>query len=443
MTSRSRTAPRVAPRVARPAARRTTALRGVAAGLCLAAVASPAGAEALGGQWYVGAGGGASLLEPNSDAGLDVEENGAAASTLFLGTDLDARSSVQLQLYGLGEAELEGGEAVDYLGGDAAVLYRFFDTRDSALVPRTLNLAFYGRFGLGFMERDTDASLEDDSPVWFGAGAGLELGLGRLAALRLEGIYHDTDAGSALLSVLVRFGGARAGTLPPVPGAPAPAPDVPPADPDPAPDASDPIADLPDPVPDAAVDPAPDTAAVPPPDADAPPPVEAVEAAPARAPAVEGAPDGAAEGADGDTDGDGVADANDPCPDSAPGFPVRDNGCPLLDGVLDGVRFASGAAELLPGATDQLDYLAGVLAEYPRARVELHAHTDDFETLREQAILTRARLRTVGTYLVGRGVSANRLVLRSFGGSRPIADNATEAGRERNNRIEVLESVRR
>ena len=69
--------------------------------------------------------------------------------------------------------------------------------------------------------------------------------------------------------------------------------------------------------------------------------------------------------------------------------------------------------------------------------------TKDFETLREQAILTRARLRTVGTYLVGRGVSANRLVLRSFGGSRPIADNATEAGRERNNRIEVLESVRR
>ena len=395
-----------------------TAPAAALAALAVAAVpllgAGPAAAQQLGGRWYAGVGGGASVLEPNSDVGLDVDENAGTAGTVFLGRDLDGRSSVQLQFYGLGEAEFEDGETVDYLAGDAAVLYRFFDTRDRALGPRTTNLAVYGRFGLGFMERDTDAALEDDSPVWFGAGAGLELGLGRRVALRLEGLYHDTDAGSAFLSVLARFGGPRRAS--------------PPRPPIEAPDASD----APDAVP-------------------AVPAVPATPATPAAGPAADAADadfpaDGVAVGprtaSGADADGDGVADAADACPDSTPGFPVRDNGCALLDGVLSGVRFVEGEAELLPGATAQLDYLAGVLAEHPAARVELHAHTDDFATPREQAILTRARLRTVGTYLVGRGISANRLVLRSFGGSRPIVDDGSAEGRAENNRIEVLENAR-
>ena len=143
-----------------------------------------------------------------------------------------------------------------------------------------------------------------------------------------------------------------------------------------------------------------------------------------------------------DGDGDGVADATDVCPRSSPGFPVRDNGCALLDGVLSGVRFVPGTADLVPGGTDQLDYLASLLAEYPAARVELLAHTDDGGTARDQSILTRARLRTIGTYLVQqRGVGANRLVLRSFGGTRPLRDNRTEENRRRNNRIEVFENA--
>ena len=144
----------------------------------------------------------------------------------------------------------------------------------------------------------------------------------------------------------------------------------------------------------------------------------------------------------GDADGDGVADAADACPRSARGFPVRDDGCALLDGVLNGLIFRPGTAELEPGGTAQLDHLAGLLAAYPAARIKLHAHTDDAGTVREQSILSRARLRTIGVYLVQRhGVRANRLVLRSFGGIRPLHDNASEEGRRLNNRIEVLEDT--
>lgn len=191
-----------------PAADATRA--GVAAAVALGAgVPDTAAARALGGQRYVGAGGGASLLEPDDSLSLDVDDNAGTGATLFLGRGLDDRSSVQVQPYSLGEARFDGGSTVGYRGGDANVLYRFLDTRDTNLSPRTLNLVLYGRFGLGYPERDTDVSLDDDSPVYFGAGAGLELGMGRNAALRLEGIHHDTDAGSAWLSAVVRFGGAR------------------------------------------------------------------------------------------------------------------------------------------------------------------------------------------------------------------------------------------
>lgn len=144
-----------------------------------------------------------------------------------------------------------------------------------------------------------------------------------------------------------------------------------------------------------------------------------------------------------DQDSDGVPDANDLCPSSTPGYPVRANGCPLFDGVLAGVRFEPASAELMPGSEVQLDYLVDLLVnKFPGARIELHSHTDDAGDDRSQAILTRARLKTMGSYLVNRGVRSNLLVLRSFGGSRPLYDNVSQEGRDSNNRIEVIENPR-
>lgn len=143
-----------------------------------------------------------------------------------------------------------------------------------------------------------------------------------------------------------------------------------------------------------------------------------------------------------DNDGDGVSNSTDDCPSSPAGFPTLENGCALLDGVLTGVTFQRSTADLKPGATEQLDFLANVLKEFPEARIELHAHSDNLDTIREQSILTRARLRTIGLYLVDKGIRANRLVLRSFGGSRPLYNNNTAKGRADNNRIEVIEHIR-
>lgn len=144
-----------------------------------------------------------------------------------------------------------------------------------------------------------------------------------------------------------------------------------------------------------------------------------------------------------DSDNDGVDDDADLCQSSTPGYPVRADGCSLLDGVLSGIRFKPASSELEAGSEVQLDFLIDILVNrFPDARIELHSHTDNEGDVRSQAILTRGRLRTVGTYLVNRGVRANQLVLRSFGGSRPLYDNVSQVGRDANNRIEVIERPR-
>ena len=437
-------------------------------------LAASGGARALDDQWYVGLGGGAALLRPDAvDPGLDADEEAVPAGTLFVGRDLDERTSVQLQLHGLGEVEFEDGRSASYAGGDASVLYRFFDSRDRAPRGTVFGASLYGRFGLGFLRRDTDVALEGDADVNFGAGAGLELYLTPNVALRAEGLFHDRDAGSAGVSVVTRFGGrGRAlpsppanvpSTAPVTSSGPAPG-DLPPPDPSTLPETLSlprgggaPGA-VPGTPPDAASGTAPARAPGAAPRAPSAPPSAPAGAGSAGrdapidlptlpsgtgvpvpdAPAPSPPPD---SGAGGDADGDGVADGADTCPSSSPGYPVRGNGCALLDGVLSGLTFVDGTAELAPGAERQLDYLANLLEEYPAARIELLAHTDDAGTVREQSILTRARLRTVGTYLVGRGIRANRLVLRSFGGTRPLHDNRSADGRAGNNRIEIIENA--
>lgn len=354
-------------------------------------LAAGVGAASAQDAWYVGIGGGVSLLEPNAADGSDVDENRGTAATLFLGRDMDERSSVQLQLHGLGEATFEDERTADYAAADASVLYRFFDSRDRS--RGDAGVALYGRFGIGYLQRDSEPELDDDAPVWFGAGAGLEFALNRSLALRAEALYFDTDAGAGYLSVVGRFGHARRRPQPPsTPTAPA---------------------------------------------APAPAEVPAPTSTPAPAPTPPDTPSAPASPAIADADGDGVADADDVCARSPRGYPVRANGCALFDGTLSGVRFADQGTELLPGSTDQLDYLVDLLTRFPQSRIEIHAHTDTRGTPRDQAIITRGRLRAVGTYLVSQGVSANRLVLRSFGGSRSLGEDQAS-----DNRIEVIEHTR-
>ncbi len=366
-------------------------------------------AFALEDEWYIGLGGGGSWLVPNPVVpGIDDDENSASYGTFLLGKDFSTLNSVQFQLHSLGETELTNGDTVEYSAADLSVLYRLYDTRDGGLDADAFGVALYGRAGIGFIDRNVGSELElkNDSQFYFGGGLGAEFFLYGPLSLRLELLFLDVDAQLGSLSLQYRFGGKRAGR----PAIPAASPVQRPA-----------------------------TETSPGPTSTPPNPANQSPATPA--PGATGGvitpqqPSIAAQ----DSDADGVADAADECPQSRAGYPVRPNGCPLLDGVLAGVSFDDRSGTLKSQSFEQLDYLANLLKRFPQARIQIFAHTDSRGTPRDQAVVTRARLRSIGTYLIRQGVSANRLVLRSLGGQNPLYDNATQAGRDANNRIEILE----
>lgn len=78
-------------------------------------------------------------------------------------------------------------------------------------------------------------------------------------------------------------------------------------------------------------------------------------------------------------------------------------------------------------------FLARTCSEF---RLEIHGHTDDRGRRSRNTALSLARARAVKDYLVGRGLSADRLTALGFGSDRPAVSNTTEAGRARNRRIE-------
>lgn len=148
-----------------------------------------------------------------------------------------------------------------------------------------------------------------------------------------------------------------------------------------------------------------------------------------------------------DADGDGVADRFDKCPGTPAGTVVDGSGCPLTH--PEGLGLTTGTAA---GSVIQFEFDSSVLrtSSYPvldAVSAELRANSGSNATLEGHASaegtdaynmnLSRDRANSVKTYLVNSGVDANRLTVRAFGESRPVASNETEEGRSQNRRVEI------
>ena len=71
-------------------------------------------------------------------------------------------------------------------------------------------------------------------------------------------------------------------------------------------------------------------------------------------------------------------------------------------------------------------------------RLEVQGHTDSTGTADRNRDLSLARARAVVAALQLYGVGDDRLVPRGFGPDVPVADNATEEGRQQNRRVELV-----
>ncbi|AHC15600.1 OmpA family protein [Salinispira pacifica] len=102
------------------------------------------------------------------------------------------------------------------------------------------------------------------------------------------------------------------------------------------------------------------------------------------------------------------------------------------------IKFAADSAELLPGEISRVDRLHEILAESGQRRILIIGHTADVGNPRGQQQLSQERARRVGELLIERGIQPARIRFEGRGGTEPVGDNATPAGRARNRRVEVI-----
>jgi outer membrane protein OmpA-like peptidoglycan-associated protein len=103
---------------------------------------------------------------------------------------------------------------------------------------------------------------------------------------------------------------------------------------------------------------------------------------------------------------------------------------------LKNVLFYMGTTELLEESYHELDGVVAFLKTNAKVRIELNGHTDNQGDANKDVVLSQQRVDRIKTYLVSKGIGAKRITGKGFGGTRPIASNATEDGRKLNRRVE-------
>jgi uncharacterized repeat protein (TIGR01451 family) len=104
--------------------------------------------------------------------------------------------------------------------------------------------------------------------------------------------------------------------------------------------------------------------------------------------------------------------------------------------VMDGITFELSRSTLTAESKVVLDNIATILLENQDIRIQINGYTDNTGNAASNRKMSLNRAKEVATYLVGKGITQNRLLPQGFGPAKPIASNKTEEGRAKNRRVE-------
>jgi outer membrane protein OmpA-like peptidoglycan-associated protein len=102
------------------------------------------------------------------------------------------------------------------------------------------------------------------------------------------------------------------------------------------------------------------------------------------------------------------------------------------------IFFQTAKAVIMPKSFGLMNEVAAALAARPSMQVRIEGHTDSRGGHAYNVRLSQARADSVKAYLVGKGISSDRMDAKGYGPDQPIDNNKTAAGRERNRRVEFM-----
>lgn len=103
------------------------------------------------------------------------------------------------------------------------------------------------------------------------------------------------------------------------------------------------------------------------------------------------------------------------------------------------LHFAFGKHTLTTKDRTRLDAVARYLKSDPEVkRIEIYGHTDNIGRKRNNDKLGQLRSEAVKQYLISKGISNEKFMLKSYGERKPKTSNSTDAGRATNRRVVVI-----
>lgn len=102
------------------------------------------------------------------------------------------------------------------------------------------------------------------------------------------------------------------------------------------------------------------------------------------------------------------------------------------------VYFDTGRADVKEGAAERIARIAEALAGASNRKILVEGHTDSTGSAATNEKLSALRAEAVKAILVAHGVSPDRIETHGYAATKPVASNATSAGRSQNRRVELV-----
>lgn len=106
------------------------------------------------------------------------------------------------------------------------------------------------------------------------------------------------------------------------------------------------------------------------------------------------------------------------------------------------INFDTDKAAIRPDGKPAVDEIAALMKKETALRLSIEGHTDNVGDKARNLALSRERAQAVVQALVGDGIDGSRLSAAGHGSDKPLTDNASEEGRAKNRRVELVKVVK-
>jgi outer membrane protein OmpA-like peptidoglycan-associated protein len=106
--------------------------------------------------------------------------------------------------------------------------------------------------------------------------------------------------------------------------------------------------------------------------------------------------------------------------------------------TLNAILFEKDHYQLKQAVYPRLDSVVNFLKQKSSVTIRVLGYTDNEGSEQHNLRLSEKRAEAVATYFIDNGISDERIEFKGFGSAKPVAENTTLSGRQKNRRVEII-----